>query len=70
MTVALATVNQQRRPTGPPPVQRSPHPDAVAHVITLRTGDLHLAAGLVMGFALGTSVSMFCAILSVAAVLG
>ena len=63
--------NQQRRPTGPLPipVQRSPHPDAVAHTITLRTGDLHLAAGLVMGFALGTSLTMFSAIISIAAVI-
>lgn len=67
----IATLNQQHRPTGPRPVpvQRSPHPDTIAHTITLRTGDLHLAAGLVMGFAIGSSVSMFCAILSVATVL-
>lgn len=63
--------NQQRRPTGPAPftVHRSPHPDTIAHTITLRTGDLHLAAGLVMGFAIGTCTTTFFAILSVAMVL-
>jgi hypothetical protein len=69
MTAVLASMNQQRRPTGPPPVQRSPHPDTIAQVITIRTGDLHLAAGLVMGFAIGSSVSMLFAVLSVATVL-
>lgn len=67
----IATLNQQHRPTGPRPVpvQRSPHPDAIAHTITLRTGDLHLAAGLAMGFALGACVTQFFAILSIVAVL-
>lgn len=61
--------NQQHRPTGPAPyvVQRSPAPAAT---ISFRDVDLHLAAGLVIGFALGTSLSTFAAIGAVAVVLG